>query len=349
MPSTTISFRKFLTSDKGEVTKLYRITNNNGAYVEISDLGASIVSLYVPDKNGKLTDVVLSYCSYKGFKEGEEYFGATVGRVAGRIAKGKFTLEDKKYSLATNNGKNHLHGGVDSFSRRIWNSSIENGKLIMKLTSCDGDQGYPGELKVKVVFTFDDTNSLKIEYFASTSKTTLCNLTNHTYFNLNGEGNPSILDNYLYINADKYIPVDATLIPLGPLHEVKNTPFDFRKFKQIGKDITIPSIQLSRAIGYDHDFIIKDYTRPCAVAYSKLTGIKLTVETTCPVIHLYSGNYVNLNSTETKSHTPYPYRCGFALESQGYNDAINHQSYPQYTLHPGEVYHTCTTYQFSLI
>ncbi|MCD8195391.1 MAG: galactose mutarotase [Coprobacillus sp.] len=349
MLQTTISFRPFLTTDKGEVTKLYRITNNNGAYVEISDLGASIVSLYVPDKTGKLTDVVLSYSTYKGFSEGEEYFGASVGRVAGRIAKGTFTLEGKKYKVATNNGVNHLHGGVNSFSRRIWSSSIEKGKLIMKLTSSDGDEGYPGELTVKIVFTFDDSNTLKIEYYATTNKTTLCNLTNHTYFNLNGEGNPSILDNYLYINADRYLPVDATLIPLGETHSVKDTPFDFRKFKQIGRDIAIPSVQLSRAIGYDHDFIIKDYNRECAVAYSPLTGIKLTCNTTCPVIHLYSGNYVNLKPSETKSHRPYPYRCGFALETQGYNDAINHPDYPQYILHPGETYHTCTTYKFSLI
>ncbi len=342
-----VTCSKFLITDSKEITKLYRITNNKGAYVEISDLGASIVSVVVPDKNGNLTDICLSYSTYKGFKEGEEYFGGTIGRHAGRIARGRFTLNGKKYQLPINNGVNHLHGGPNGYSRRVWSSYIKLGKVYMSLISPDMDEGYPGEVKVTVIFSFDDDNNLKIEYEATTNKDTILNLTNHVYFNLNGEGNPSILDNYLYINADRYIPIDNTLIPVKGTKSVTNTPFDFRKFKQIGEDITKPSVQLGRAIGYDHSFVIN--SNPAVVAYSTQTGIKLTVSTTYPILHFYSGNYINLTEDETKSHTPYPYRCGFALETQGYNDAINHPEYPQNTLRAGEIYHASTTYTFSLI
>ncbi|MCD8204202.1 MAG: galactose mutarotase [Coprobacillus sp.] len=342
MNKVRITSRPFLKGLDGSPTFLYRLTNSSGAYVEITSLGASIVSIVVPDRNGKLTDVALSYATSDGFLNSDCYFGASVGRVAGRIAHGKFTLNDKEYSLAINNGVNALHGGIRSFSRRTWNASITPSGLKMSLVSPDGEEGYPGTLKVSITFSFSEDNALLIDYKAITSEDTLVNLTNHTYFSLSGEESNSILDNELQIEASRYIEVDKDMVPTVS-KSVIGTPFDFTHFKEIGRDIFENNAQLNIAHGYDHSFILNE--SKTAYAYSKKTGIMLTCKTTYPILHLYTSNFVNVPLG--KHHHAYSLYSGFCLETQLYNDAINHPEWPSVVLRKGELYHHQTLFKFS--
>ncbi len=342
---STITTISFVTTKSGEETHLYRITNSSGWYVEVTDLGAAITSIVVRDRKSYWRDITLSYSTAEGFEHGGEYFGATVGRCAGRIAKGQFTLNDKEYQLAINNGENHLHGGVLSFSRKVWRTTIKKDKVMFTLSSPDGDESYPSRLDVIVTYSFNDDNELSITWDAASDGDTICNLTNHVYFNLNGEGDTSILDNELKIDASKYIEVDEGLIPIG-INKVSNTPFDFRHPKLIGEDIYKEDTQLERGNGYDHSFIIRN--NPCVVASSPRTGITLTCTTDYPIVHLYSGNFVNVTSENGKNGHSYSSHAGFCLETQMYNDAINHPEYPSVILHKGEKYHHKTTYKFSV-
>ncbi|TKC10100.1 galactose mutarotase [Pedobacter polaris] len=329
--------------------KLYTLTNSNGVSVTITNFGGRVVSLLVPDKNDKLTDVVLGYDSISTYrKTGEPFFGALIGRYGNRIGKGKFTLEGKEYQLQLNNGPNTLHGGTDGFYGKVWDAKQDGQKLELTYSSADGEAGYPGKLDVKVIYTLTNENALQIDYTATTDKTTIVNLTNHAYFNLSGEGNKTILDHELMIAADAITPVDSTLIPTGALMPVKGTSFDFNVAKAIGKDIELKEEQLKFGKGYDHNFALKanDGKTPVATLKSPVTGIKMEVYTTEPGLQFYSGNFLTGETKDGKKGKSYPHRSALCLETQHFPDAPNHANFSSTTLKPGQTYTTSTTYKF---
>ncbi|RZL45358.1 MAG: galactose mutarotase [Pedobacter sp.] len=341
---------KFDQTIDGKKVTLYTLTNRNGASVSITNFGARVVSLMVPDKDNKLTDVVLGYDSVGSYrKKGEPFFGAIIGRYGNRIGKGKFTLEGKEYQLQLNDGPNTLHGGTDGFYGKVWDAKLDGQKLELTYSSADGEAGYPGKLDVKVVYTLTDENALQIDYTATTDKTTIVNLTNHAYFNLNGEGNSTILDHELMIAADAITPVDSTLIPTGVLLPVKGTAFDFNVAKTIGKDIELKEEQLKFGKGYDHNFALKtnDGKTPIATLKSTVTGIKMDVYTTEPGLQFYSGNFLTGTDKDGKNGKSYGYRSALCLETQHFPDAPNHPNFTSTTLKPGQTYTTSTTYKFS--
>ncbi|MNI42872.1 Aldose 1-epimerase precursor [compost metagenome] len=310
-----------------------------------------MVSLLVPDKNNKLTDVVLGYDSIGAYrKKGEPFFGALIGRYGNRIGKGKFALDGKEYQLQLNDGVNTLHGGTDGFFGKVWEAKqVDSTKLELSYVSQDGEAGYPGKLDVKVTYTLTDDNALQIDYVATTDKTTIVNLTNHAYFNLNGEGDSTILDHELMIDASAYTPVDSTLIPTGKLQPVAGTAFDFNKSKLIGKQIGDNDEQLKFGKGYDHNFALThhDGKAPVAVVKSTKTGIVLSVITTEPGLQFYSGNFLTGADKDGKGGKSYPHRSAFCLETQHFPDAPNHANFASTVLKPGETYKTSTTYKFS--
>jgi len=281
--STPQDSLKYSTTIDGKAVKLYTLKNKQGASVSITNYGGRVVSLLVPDKNNKLTDVVLGYDSIGAYrKKGEPFFGALIGRYGNRIGKGKFTLDGKEYQLQLNDGVNTLHGGTDGFFGKVWDAKqLDSTKLELSYVSKDGEAGYPGKLDVKVIYTLTDDNALQIDYEATTDKTTIVNLTNHAYFNLNGEGDSTILDHELMIDASAYTPVDSTLIPTGKLQPVAGTAFDFNKAKLVGKQIGDNDEQLKFGKGYDHNFALThhDGKTPVAVIKSTKTGIVLSVIT----------------------------------------------------------------------
>ncbi|TCC87390.1 galactose mutarotase [Pedobacter frigiditerrae] len=333
----------------GKQVKLYTLTNSNGVTVTITNFGGRVISLLVPDKNDKLVDVSLGYDSISSYrKAGEPFFGALIGRYGNRIGKGKFTLEGKEYQLQLNDGPNTLHGGTDGFYGEVWDAKQDGQKLELTYSSADGEAGYPGKLDVKVVYTLTNENALQIDYTATTDKTTVVNLTNHTYFNLSGEGSNTILDHELMIAADAITPVDSTLIPTGALLPVKGTSFDFNVAKAIGKDIELKEVQLKFGKGYDHNFALKanDGKTPVATLKSPVTGITMEVYTTEPGLQFYSGNFLTGESKDGKKGKSYPHRSALCLETQHFPDAPNHANFASTTLKPGQVYTTSTTYKF---
>ncbi|MFC0515588.1 aldose epimerase family protein [Mucilaginibacter angelicae] len=336
---------------QGQKVKLFTLKNTSGATVAITNYGGRLVSLLVPDKDGKATDVILGYDSVKSYqKRGEPYFGAIIGRYGNRIAKGKFTLDGKAYQLDINDGVNTLHGGFNGFYGKVFSAKqLSASQLELTYVSKDGEGGYPGNLTATVVYTLGDDNSLKIEYKATTDKTTVVNLTNHAYFNLNGAGSPTITDNVLQINADAFLPVDTTLIPTGKLQPVKGTPFDFTVSKTIGKDIGTADEQLKNGKGYDHNFVLNkhDLTTPIATVKSTVTGITLEVFTEEPGLQFYSGNFLTGATKDGKGGKAYPYRSAFCLETQHFPDAPNQAAFASTVLKPGQTYHTVTIYKFS--
>jgi aldose 1-epimerase len=336
---------------QGQKVKLFTLKNNNGATVAITNYGGRLVSLLVPDKEGHATDVILGYDSLKSYQKPKEpYFGAIIGRYGNRIAKGKFTLDGKAYQLDINDGVNTLHGGFNGFYGKVFSAKqLSTSQLELTYASKDGEGGYPGNLTATVVYTLGDDNSLKIEYKATTDKTTVVNLTNHAYFNLNGAGSPTITDNVLQINADAFLPVDTTLIPTGKLQPVKGTPFDFTVSKTIGKDIGTADEQLKNGKGYDHNFVLNkhDLTTPIATVKSTVTGITLEVFTEEPGLQFYSGNFLTGASKDGKGGKAYPYRSAFCLETQHFPDAPNQAAFASTVLKPGQTYHTVTIYKFS--
>ena len=308
-----------------------------------------MVSILVPDKDDKMVDVSLGYDSVKSYrKEGEPFFGAIIGRYGNRIGKGKFTLEGKEYQLQLNNGPNTLHGGTDGFFSKVWDAKQDGQKLELSYISKDGEAGYPGTLTVKVVYTLTDDNAIKIDYTATTDKTTVVNLTNHTYFNLSGEGNATILDHALMIAADAYTPVDSTLIPTGNLTPVKGTAFDFTVAKTIGKEIENVDEQLKFGKGYDHNWALIKNDGKTAVAKVKspVSGIIMEVFTTEPGLQFYCGNFMTGVDKDGKGGKSYPHRSAFCLETQHFPDAPNHVNFASTMLKPGETYTTITTYKF---
>jgi aldose 1-epimerase len=340
----------YIATIDGKAVQLYTLTNPSGASVKITNYGGRVVSILVPNKDNKLVDVALGYDSVKSYqKEGESFFGALIGRYGNRIGKGKFTLAGKEYQLQLNNGPNTLHGGTDGFFSKVWDAKQDGQKLELSYVSKDGEAGYPGTLTVKVVYTLTDANALQIDYTATTDQTTIVNLTNHTYFNLSGEGSGTILDHELMIAADAYTPVDSTLIPTGKLQSVKGTAFDFTIAKAIGKDIEKVDEQLKFGKGYDHNFALRknDGKTPVAIVKSPVTGITMEVYTTEPGLQFYCGNFMTGIDKDGKGGKSYPHRSAFCLETQHFPDAPNHPNFASTVLNPGETYTTSTTYKFS--
>jgi aldose 1-epimerase len=331
---------------------LYILKNQNNAQVAITNYGGRIVSLLVPDSKGVLTDVVTGHDSLESYwKEDEPYFGAIVGRYGNRIAKGRFTLNNKTYELAVNNGPNALHGGIRGFSARVWNAiQVSEQVLEIRYDAKDGEEGYPGNMHVKVTYTLTDHNELRIDYEASTDAPTVVNLTNHAYFNLDGESSETVLDQELTINADRFIPVDATSIPLGHFEDVAGTPFDFRKSKEIGFHIEDQHEQIINGQGYDHTFVLNHPGNTlglCAIARGQKTGITMEVLTTEPGVQFYSANFLNGKDSDGKGGRRYPRRSAFCLETQHFPDSPNHETFPTTVLNPGERFRSTTIYRFT--
>jgi aldose 1-epimerase len=335
-------------------TNLYVLKNKNNMQIAITNYGARVVSLLVPDKDGKITDVVVGFDNVEDYSEGgDTYFGAIVGRYGNRIAKGKFKLDSKEYTLATNNGSNHLHGGNKGFSRGVWDAQQPNDStLVLTYVSKDGEEGYPGNLTSKVTYTVTNNNELKIDYETTTDKKTVVNLTNHSYFNLNGQGSGTINNHLMMINADKYTPVDSTLIPTGKIETVANTPLDFRTPAAIGARINdTGNIQLKYGKGYDHNFVLNKnksagLTKAAEVVGDE-SGIVMDVYTREPGVQFYGGNFMNGSHT-IKGGKKDDYRTAFCLETQHYPDSPNQPQFPSTTLEPGKVYKTTTIYTFSV-
>lgn len=335
----------------GKEIKLCVLTNNQGAEVAILNYGAKLVSIVVPDKNGNKVDVVTGHPSIEDYLHSEEpYFGAVCGRYANRIAKGRFELDGVAYNLPINNGPNSLHGGIKGFNAVVWDVEMQDTRtLVLAYTSADGEEGYPGKLSVRVIYRLTDDNSLEIEYKATTDKTTIVNLTNHSYFNLSGEGDPYIGDHQLQINAEYYLPTSDVAIPLGKPENVEETPFDFRTLHTIGGRIEEEFTQLIFGNGYDHNYIIDGAGEGlvlCAKAVSPKTGIVMEVFTTEPGVQLYTGNFLDGSFPGKNGHT-YPKRSAFCLETQHYPDSIHHPEYPSTVLKPEEVFVSKTVYKFT--
>jgi aldose 1-epimerase len=342
--------QSFGKTEDGQPVNLYILTNKNGMEAAITNYGGTVVSLKVADRNGKFEDVVLGYDNLDGYATGKAYIGATVGRYANRIAHATFTLDGTTYTLAKNDGDNHLHGG---FNKRVWTakdvSSSAGQALELTYLSKDGEEGFPGTLPVKVVYTLTDQNELKIDYSATTDKDTVLNLTNHAYFNLAGQGNGDILQQQVMIQADRFTPIDATSIPTGELRSVKGTPFDFTKMTAIGARIDQDDQQLKLRRGYDHNFVLNGDTMRAlflaAQAYDPHSGRVLEVLTTEPGIQLYTGNF--LDGIHGKDGKVYNRRYAFCLETQHFPDSPNHPNFPTAELKPGQHFQSTTVYKFS--
>jgi len=346
--SSTTTKSDFGKLPNGKSVEQYTLTNSKGAFCKIMTYGGIITELHVPDKNGKLGDVVLGFDNLDRYLNGHPYFGAITGRFANRIAKGKFTLDGKTYSLAINNGPNHLHGGLKGFDKVVWLATgpKKQGQAFLQLeyTSPDGEENYPGSLHTSVTYTWTDKNELRIDYLATTDKPTILNLTNHSYFNLAGTGD--ILGHEMMVNATHFTPTDDTLIPTGEFMPVYGTPLDFTNPKCIGEDIQRLESHSHR--GYDHNFIVrKDKgVNLAARASEPTTGRVMEVLTDQPGMQLYTGNF--LKETPGKAGQVYRKNSGFCLETQHFPDSPNHPNFPSTVLRPGEVYRTTTIYRFSV-
>lgn len=331
----------------------YTLTNKNGVEVKITNYGATVTSIKAPDRNGKLDDVTLGYDNIAGYLAKNPHLGSLAGRYANRIGKGEFKLGGKTFTLAKNNGENHLHGGPNGFFKQLWKATDASGAagLAVRMTylSKDGEENYPGNLEATVTYTLTDRNELKIEYSATTDKETVVNLTNHSYFNLAGAGNGDILGHQLKINAKQTTPVDKTMIPTGNLADVAGTPFDFSKLTAIGARIDDPHEQIVIGKGYDHNFVLDTGGKLDAQAvevYEPTTGRVMEVFTDQPGVQLYTANFLD-GSIIGKGGKAYPRRSAFCLETQHYPDSPNKPNFPSATLKPGEKYQTTTIYKFS--
>jgi aldose 1-epimerase len=351
-PATTQNeenpFRKTV---NGKQVDLYFLKNKNEMKAAITNFGGRVVSLWVPDKNGTLTDVILGYDSLAPYQEPDDpYFGALIGRYGNRIGKASFKLNDTTYKLDVNNGANTLHGGRTGFHKRVWDANQTNDHTLeLTYVSKDGEEGYPGNLTVKVVYTLTDDNELKIEYNATTDKTTVLNLTNHSYFNLNGEGSGTVNNHLVTIDANRYTPVDTGLIPTGKLVPVAGTPFDFRKPMAIGSRIDANDEQLKNGKGYDHNFVLNNSSKTlhhAATVVGDKSGIQMDVLTTEPGLQFYGGNFLN-NKEIGKGGKVYDFRTAFCMETQHFPDSPNQPSFPSTVLKPGDTYKSTTVYKFS--
>jgi aldose 1-epimerase len=350
---TKISRQSFGETQDGKSVELFTLRNKNRMEAKITNYGGIVVSLLVPDRNGTMGDVVLGYDTLGNYIADNPYFGALIGRFGNRISKGRFTLDGVDYRLAVNDGENHLHGGLKGFDKVVWDAaeaeSREGPALHLKYVSPDGEEGYPGTLLVDVIYTLTDSNELKIEYSAVSDKPTVANLTHHSYFNLAGEGNGTILDHVLTMNADLFTPVGTGLIPTGELRSVEGTPLDFRKPTRIGERIDADDEQMKLGGGYDHNWILNKSTNAlmqAARVEDRSTGRVMEVLTTEPALQFYSGNFLTGKNIGKKGH-PYVYRSGFCLETQHYPDSPNRQEFPSTLLDAGKKYTSTTIYRFS--
>ena len=332
---------------------LYTLTNTTGMKVAITNYGGIIVSLCVPDRDGKLGDVVLGYDTLDGYLAKTPYFGAIIGRYGNRIGKARFSLDGKEYTLAANNNGNHLHGGLRGFDKVVWNTrgflSEDGPGLVMTYLSKDGEEGYPGNLSVTVTYTLTEDNELLIDYTAATDKPTPVNLTNHSYFNLAGQGEGDILGHELMLSADRFTPVDKGLIPTGELRPVKGTPMDFHKATAIGARIDQEDEQLGFGGGYDHNWVLNKEPGKLSLAarvYDPGSGRVMEVFTVEPGVQFYCGNFLD-GSITGKGGKVYKHRYGFCLETQHFPDSPNKPEFPSTILRPGKKYSTTTIYKFS--
>jgi len=348
----------FGTTKEGAAVEIYTLTNRNGVTAKVMTYGATLTELLVPDKTGTPGNIVLGFDTVEPYLAGVPYFGCTVGRVGNRIAKGTFTLGGKTYKLATNNGPNHLHGGLKGFDKVVWKAEVVPAKdgQAVKFTyrSPDGEEGYPGNLDVAVVYTLTDANELRLDYTATTDKATPVNLTNHSYFNLAGDGVGTILDHVMMIAADEMTPVDDTLIPTGKLAPVKGTVFDFTTPTAIGARIA--KVPIAPPIGYDHNYVLRKaegggreaggggLTLAARVTEPN-SGRVMEVRTTEPGIQFYSGNFLD-GTIKNRKGAPYEKHAAFCLETQHYPDSVNHPNFPSTILEPGQTYRTTTVYVF---
>ena len=338
----------------GKVTNLYLLKNDK-IQVYITNYGGRIVSILTPDRYGQMGDVVLGFKSIDDYLSAKgPYHGALIGRVGNRIAKGKFTLDGKTYSLPINNNQNHLHGGPEGFNNRVWEvKAVDQSSISMNYLSKDGEMGYPGNLDVQVKYSLNNENELLISYKATTDKSTPVNLTNHAFFNLAGEASGTINDHLLRLNADNFTPVDETLIPIGENRSVEGTPFDFRIPKTIGRDLNQQNTntQMNYGGGYDHNFVLnKENDREMSLAgyvIDPKTGRRMDIFTEEPGIQFYGGNFMD-GSDIGKYGKKFLYRESFALETQHFPDSPNQPSFPNIILLPGDIYETKSIYKFSV-
>jgi aldose 1-epimerase len=338
----------------GTAVEVFTLTNASGVEIRAITYGGIIVSIRTPDRSGAFADIALGYDTLDGYVKNSPYFGSITGRYANRIAKGRFTLDGAAYALATNNGPNHLHGGLKGFNKVVWAAepfkTARGVGVALTYTSRDGEEGYPGTLRARVTYTLTERNELIVDYEATTDKATVVNLTQHTYFNLAGAGARDILGHELQIDADRYTPADATLIPTGELAPVTGTPFDFRKPAPIGARINQDHPQLKAGGGYDHNFVLVR-TGPglahAARVVEPATGRTLDVSTTEPGIQVYTGNFLDGTITG-KAGRVYPHRSGFCLETQHYPDSPNQPAFPSTVLRPGQEYKTTTVFTFGV-
>ncbi len=341
-----IEMEKFGVMNDGTTVQLFTLKNDNEIEVSITNYGGIITSLKVPDKNGNIDDVVLGFSDLEKYKSGHPFFGAITGRYANRIAKGRFELNGEVYELATNNGENHLHGGVEGFDKKYWEAEVneEENSVTFRYLSPDGEEGYPGNLDVNVTYTLTNKNELRIDYYATTDKSTVINLTNHSYFNLSGDPSRGILDHLLTINADRYTTVDDGLIPTGELRSVHGTPFDFTKPEYVGARIdSIPP-------GYDHNFVLNNPNsgvRKIATLKHEKSGRIMEVYTDKPGVQLYTGNFLD-GSLKDLQGNPIERYAALCLETQAFPDSPNKPNFPSAVLNPDETYETTTIYQFKL-
>jgi aldose 1-epimerase len=330
----------------------FTLKNKNGVEMKVINYGATIVSLKVPDRKGKYDDVVFGYDNLDGYVNGSNYFGAVVGRYANRIAKGKITLEGKTYQLSVNDGENELHGGKIGFDKVVWDAKTLQGKqgpsIELTYVSPDGEMGYPGKVTLHVTYTLTNDNSLKIYYEGTTDKTTILNPSQHTYFNLSGNPDNTILSDQIKINADTFTPVDKGLIPTGKIEKVTGTPLDFKKLTLIGARINDKNEQLELGKGYDFNWVLNNYNgkvREAADLYNPESGRYMQVLTDQPGLQFYSGNF--LNGKAGKGGVAYKFRSALALEAQHFPDSPNEPKWPSVVLKPGQVYKQTTIYKFS--
>jgi aldose 1-epimerase len=355
-PSSTpkIKSEPFGKTAAGQPVELFTLTSGKGMEVGITNYGAIVTSIRVPDRSGAVGDVALGFDTLDGYLKEHPYFGAIVGRYGNRIAKGKFQLNGTTYTLAKNNGENALHGGIKGFDKAVWTATdvSKDGvqSLQLKYLSKDGEEGYPGNLDATVTYTLTGDNELRIDYLATTDKDTVLNLTNHSYFNLAGQGNGDILGHVMQINADRFTPVDKGLIPTGELKKVEGTPFDFRQPHAIGERINAKDEQIERGLGYDHNFVLNGgggLAQAVHVEEPK-SGRAMDVLTTEPGVQFYTGNFLD-GSLTGKGGKVYQKRYGFCLETQHFPDSPNQPSFPSVVLKPGAKYESTTVYRFSTV
>lgn len=336
----------FGTTAAGESIHSFHLENASGAYVDIIDLGCRLVNIVVPDRNGNMTDICLGLTSADDYKNDSVSLGAVVGRVANRIKDGRFSLNGKDYSLAVNCGSNHLHGGVVGYDSKIWDSEVKDNRLVFTMHSADGEEGYPGNLTLTVTYGWSEDNELSIVYEAVTDQDTLINVTNHAYFNLNGEGKGDVLSHELFIDADSITELDDSQAPTGKFVSVEGTPFDFRTLHTIGKLMSSEHEQFAKFGSYDHNFVINGTgLREAAVLQSKESGIRMTCFTDQPGLQLYVPN--QQISRFGKNGVSYEKLSSVCLETQHFPDAINHENFPSIVLKPGENFYSKTLYHFS--